>query len=119
MKRFLTLGSVLFGLLFAYAAVVQYNDPDPFQWMVLYGVGALVCGLHLAGRLPLMLSATVAAGCLVWALALGFVLWQSGAFFDDRQMVGIVEPGRELLGLALVGGWSGVLAFAARRRAAG
>lgn len=38
---------VLMGL----AAAVQYNDPDPFRWMLFYGIGALLGGLGLAGRL--------------------------------------------------------------------
>ena len=44
-------------VLFAFAAAVQCNDPDPLRWMAMYGLAMLACGLALAGRLPRLLPA--------------------------------------------------------------
>jgi hypothetical protein len=57
-------------VLFAFAAAVQDNDPDPLRWMAMYGLGMLACGLALAGRLPRLLPALAGLGALVWAATL-------------------------------------------------
>jgi hypothetical protein len=54
-------------VLFAFAAAVQYNDPDPLRWIAVYGVATLASVLALAGRLPRLLPALVGLGALVWA----------------------------------------------------
>ena len=43
------LASALFAALCLAAAAVQYNDPDPALWIVLYTVCAGVSGLAAAG----------------------------------------------------------------------
>lgn len=40
---------ILFGLLFLVSAVLQYNDPDPFRWILVYGLAAAVCLLSAFG----------------------------------------------------------------------
>ena len=37
--------NALFVLLFAFSALLQYNDPDPFVWIPIYLYGALLCWL--------------------------------------------------------------------------
>jgi Transmembrane family 220, helix len=86
-------------VLFAFAAAVQYNDPDPLQWMAMYGLAMLACGLALAGRLPRLLPALAGLGALVWAgtLAPGVVERVSlGELFQSYGMLSTaVEEGRE------------------------
>ena len=38
-------------LLLGAAAAVQLNDPDPFRWVLFYGLGAVVGLMALIGRL--------------------------------------------------------------------
>jgi hypothetical protein len=35
--------NIIFILFFLFSAIVQYNDPDPYVWMPIYLVGALIC----------------------------------------------------------------------------
>jgi len=53
--------------LFAFAAAVQYNDPDPLRWMAIYGLAMLACGLALAGRLSWLPPALLGLIALIWA----------------------------------------------------
>ena len=87
---------------FAFFAIVQYNDPDPLLWMIVYAVAALACVLHHLKRLPP--EAALGYGVLVLALGLYLafrVISQSQFFFD--------EEGREMMGAVLVAIWMAVL----------
>ena len=109
-------------VLFAFAAAVQYNDPDPLQWMAMYGLAMLACGLARAGRLPRLLTALAGLGALVWAgtLAPGVVERVSlGELFQSYGMLSTaVEEGREMGGLLIVAAWMGVLTLVRAGRAA-
>jgi hypothetical protein len=109
-------------VLFAFAAVVQYNDPDPLRWMAVYGLAMLTCVRALAARLPRLLPALVGLGALVWAgtLAPGVVGRVSvGELFQSYGMLSMaVEEGREMGGLLIVAVWMGLLTFACGGRTA-
>ncbi|MEF8795595.1 MAG: transmembrane 220 family protein [Salinivenus sp.] len=105
-------------LLFAAAAVVQYNDPDPALWMTVYGIGAVCSALYAAGRLPTLLSRSVAALCLLGALyRLTEILFGPITFIDatGQAMMGLVEETREMLGFFLTAVWTGVLTWQEQR----
>lgn len=105
-------------VLFAVAAAVQYNDPDPVTWMAIYGAGALCCALFLVGRLPWALSALVSAGCLLGALVLlAQIVFGPFPFFDEtgREMMGLMEETREMFGFLITALWTGFLAWQVRR----
>ena len=40
------------GALFLLFAVVQYNDPDPFLWMMIYGMVGVISILKIFDRFP-------------------------------------------------------------------
>lgn len=40
----------ILALLLLFSALVQYNDPDPFHWMFLYGLGAFLCASASFGK---------------------------------------------------------------------
>ena len=103
---------------FVYAAAMQYNDPDAALWIAAYGSAALGCALYLAGRFPVGLGILVTGLCLLGAL---YSLMQDiapGGFWDStgREMVGIREPGREMVGLLIVASWIGFLTWHVRRQ---
>ena len=108
-------------VLFAFAAAVKYNDPDPLRWMAMYGLGMLACGLALTGRLPRLLPALVGLGALVSAgtLAPGVVGRVSvGELFQSYGMLSTaVEEGLEMGGLLIVAAWMGVLTLVHTGRA--
>lgn len=37
--------NIIFCVLFILFAAVQYNDPDPWKWIILYLYAAVLCGL--------------------------------------------------------------------------
>lgn len=95
-------------LLFGLGAVVQLNDPDPWLWVVLYG---LVAAVGVAGYLdkwkyPLLYVAT--AGCLI-GLGLAFPgFWEYlSAHMGEDLMQGMsdermyIEETREFLGMVI------------------
>lgn len=98
-SRILKILAVLFTLLFLVFAGVQYNDPDPLIWYVIYGFAALVSLLYVAGRLPTWVAVTA-----------GILFLVGGVFVWPAQFEGVtigggdiknIEEGRESLGLFL------------------
>lgn len=101
-------------LLFALFAAVQFNDPDPWGWALMYGFVAAVCGFAAFGRFhayALYLGLGIA---LIWMATLlpGFINWIkmgmptiTGSMKAESPHV---ELTREFLGLVLcilVLGW--------------
>ena len=111
------LGNGLMLLLFATAAAVEYNDPDPWFWMGVYGAGALCCALFLAGRLPTVVSGLVTVGCLLGGLYLAVrIVFGPVPFFDvtGEEMMGLMEGTREMFGFLITALWTGILTWRAR-----
>ena len=100
---------------FVLSVVVQYNDPDPFGWMVVYGAAAVSCALYVRKGLPWMVPAAVALAAFGWMAFLaprvaGRVA--PGGLFESKSMSDTgVEIAREAGGLLLVGVWMTVLAL--------
>ncbi|HEU5079268.1 MAG TPA: transmembrane 220 family protein [Opitutaceae bacterium] len=110
----------LFALLFLYSASLQFNDPDPLRWIVIYGAAAIPCLLAVWNKLNWRLPALIAAVALVWAAThVPHVakFGQLGHMFDHWKMENEdVVYGRELFGLLIVAGWMLFLTFAERKR---
>ena len=103
--------NVAFVLICVIAAAVQWNDPDPWAWILFYLGSAAVALLasHSRSRWPLGLLLLV---CLLWgcSILLTFPEVQWMDVFDSLQMQSdSVEEARELGGLMLVAIWSLVL----------
>lgn len=106
-------------LMFTASVIVQFNDPDPFVWMAMWGAAALATGLALAGRSRWWIPAAVGVIALVWAATIaprvvGQVPFKDmfGAF--EMKSTGI-EESREMYGLLMIAGWMLVLTIRARR----
>ena len=107
-------------LLFLLFAAVQYNDPDPAVWMLLYGGVALHFALAALGRLyrpaawlwlgvAVVWAATLAPDCLHW-LRMGM----PSIVQTMKAEVPWVELTREFLGLLIVAAASGWLLWRTR-----
>ena len=98
---------------FLFSVAVQYNDPDPIRWMLVYGLAALACVLKLRGRLSWYFPAALGAAALVWAASIApRVIGKTtfGDMFQSFHMINaIVEEAREMGGLLIVAAWMGVL----------
>jgi hypothetical protein len=109
--------ATLMGVYFVSAAVLQYNDPDPVQWMAIYGAAALACGLALVQRLWRWYAVGVAVVAAGWAATLAPGVIGRVAPRDLFAAPGMLTPGveeaREMLGLVIVVVWMGLLAWMA------
>lgn len=93
------IGIVLVLLFIAFAAV-QYNDPDPWVWIAIYGGAAALIGASTFRRLPMAVSLLPMLGAIVGAIW----LWPDAYVglagkMDSRPGV---ELARESLGLVIV-----------------
>jgi hypothetical protein len=93
--------------LFAFCIAVQYNDPDPAVWMVLYLVPLVLSVRAFRGHADLWPNLVAA---LVYTLAaLRWAPRYTPGYLDD-------EEAREAGGLLLSGLWMAFLAWKAWRR---
>ena len=103
----LGVGSV--GVLLVFAAVVQYNDPDPYAWLVLYLAAAGVSFAALWFPDLWKLPAVVAVGAFIWAATLVPTVTQTSfpdLFQSWEMMSREMEEGREFWGLLSVASWT-------------
>lgn len=99
---------------------LQYNDPDPIRWMLIYGAAA-VCSTFLPlRRWAIPASFLVAAAALIWAVVLTPEIWGRVGFTDlwlkMSEKGGAVEVEREIGGLVIVVGWLVIGALLRRRQ---
>ena len=106
--------ALLFSLLFALAAIVQYNDPDPLIWILFYSVASITCILFYLNRFPATL------GFVLGAIYLGAVIWVWPEQFEGLRIgsgdIQNIERGREALGLLIIAVVMFFLAWQARSR---
>lgn len=96
--------------LFLYFASLQFNDPDPFWWVAIYGVAAGLCGLAASKHpAPPTFSGVVGATALAWGIFLGSKVYGAGSvtpMYAAQKMTGYLfidtEEGREMGGLIIV-----------------
>jgi hypothetical protein len=114
--RLWTAANVLMLLMFVFSAIVQYNDPDPYVWIPVYGAAAVACGLELSHRLRWWLPAMIGVGTVVWAATIAPHVFGRVPFLEmfsawEMKNEG-VEESREMYGLLIVALWMVVLAVA-------
>jgi len=95
-------------LILALMAAIQYNDPDPLYWILVYGAAAVVTGAAVTGR-RMPRFALITLGALIAGMLIsvpGFIDYlQSGQWgaigehMNDEEPY--IEEGRELVGLMM------------------
>ncbi|MGB5818324.1 MAG: transmembrane 220 family protein [Saonia sp.] len=109
MQTFFKTLSIVFALLFIWAAYVQYNDPDALQWYMIYGLAALASILVFMKKLNFITALVLFIGYIIGA----FMMWPQkfeGVTIGEGDIVNI-ERGREALGLLIVAGVMLMYAF--------
>jgi hypothetical protein len=111
---------VAFGALFAVAALLQLNDPDPLRWIAIYAAATTACWFAPAWPRRWAFPAAVCIVAIVWAAAL------ARRVLPDLDLANllrakdlarpVIEETRELLGLLLVAAWMAVRALSAAGR---
>ncbi len=98
----------LLGILFAWSAAMQANDPDPGWWMFVYGLLAASCAIAAAWRVVLPLVAIAGAAAFIWSATLMPGVVELCAHHPVADLVTgmspdrpYVEEARESLGLLI------------------
>ena len=65
--------NLVFAILFAFSAGLQYNDPDPYLWIPIYLYGAILCWFAFRGKYYSKAYLVGIAGYLVYAIYLVFI----------------------------------------------
>ena len=115
--RFLDL---VMALLFAFAAALQFNDPDPIRWIAIYAAACAVSlVMYIKRRVVPAVPLAVLVIASVWAMAIAFggpAAAEYEHMFDAWEMKSpSVEEAREASGLLIVAVWMIVLLVRARR----
>jgi hypothetical protein len=112
-SRLLRVANLVMTAAFVFSVVVQYNDPDPVRWMLIYGLAAAACILHWRGHLRWPFPALVGVVALVWAISISPHVIGKTAFanmFQSFHMINeAVEEAREMGGLLILAVWMAVL----------
>ena len=112
---FRVFGALMAGL-FIFAAVLQYNDPDPLRWSAIYLSAAVASILYVVGRLRWYIPMLIGFIALTWASTLASGVWGQISFsqlFEAWEMANpAVEEGREMCGLLIAGCWMAFLVVA-------
>ena len=108
-RRIMKWVSGAMALLFISWAAFQYNDPDPFLWILVYGLAALASVLFLIKRLPLAFPLIYCAVTVVWAIYL------SPRITYEPPLIAI-EEWREMMGLIVISAWMAFLAWLMHRK---
>lgn len=104
--------NIFFIILFVLSAALQYNDPDPYIWIPIYLLGAVLCYLAIKRRFPRTLYLIAIIGYLVYAAYFffeenGVLSWMNE--HDSENLVQSmkatkpwIEETREFLGLMIL-----------------
>ena len=91
--------AIIFALLFTISAALQYNDPDPFLWVCIYGFAAVLSILYFLG---LEHKALYAIPLVLYAAGMVY-LWPEQYLGVTGKMSEApeIELARESLGLGI------------------
>lgn len=109
---------------FAFSVVVQFNDPDPFGWALIYAAAAVACGMEVRRRTRWWWPGAVGVVAVAWGTTLAPRVLGSIPFmemFGAFEMKDVaIEESREMYGLWLIAAWMAAIVVAAlhRRRSA-
>jgi hypothetical protein len=118
--QMMKIANYLMAAAFLFSAIVQYNDPDPARWILIYGLAFVACVLAITRRLSWMFPAAIGIAALAWAITLapGVVgrvafaeLFEAFEMKDER-----VEVAREVGGLLIIAFWMAALVLHSLRK---
>ena len=65
--------NISFTILFALFALLQYNDPDPYLWIPIYGYATIVCIMNVRNKYDLLAHIGGVVFCSLFGLKLMFL----------------------------------------------
>ncbi len=113
MTKLIRLAHGFMAVLFAFSATLQYNDPEPAPWILLYTAAAIVSGFAAKGRSTGWLAPALVLVCAWWEIhyiRLGAYATPLSHLAEEWHMTDqSVVDGREFYGLILIATWMGVV----------
>ncbi len=100
MKLFFKILSVLFAVLFLVSAGLQYNDPDPMLWIVIWGIAAVLSILFFYDKISSSVLFIIGIVSFIGFLSL-FPSNFQGFGLEDGDIT-TVELAREAVGLLII-----------------
>ncbi len=103
------IASSILALLFLSFTIVQFNDPDPILWIIIYFAMVVVSVAAFFNKFSKLAMVVMAAGYLIYAFILipGVIEWLNSSdrslLFDDiaKMQHLYIEESREFLGLII------------------
>ena len=101
--------NIIFALIFLSFVYVQFNDPDPMLWILIYGSMVVMCGLAVANLYPkrvyLVLLVLFVGFSMIYIPSVLVWMQQDNltALFDEVAKMEhlYIEESREFLGLLI------------------
>ena len=90
----------IFTVFFVFAAIVQFNDPDPWLWVLLYLVAAVASVIFFLGRLKMWMVLVLVPIYLILAVTHWPPEFEGVALQDGMKTLNI-ELARESLGMGI------------------
>jgi hypothetical protein len=81
----------IMGGLFVLSAALQYNDPDPYVWIPIYGVAALLAYMNIIGRFDKLSHLGVLVACLIFSITLLFKRDGVIAWVNEHEAESLVQ----------------------------
>lgn len=100
MNTFFKVIGIVFGVLFIVSAALQYNDPDPLLWILIWGVAGSITLAITFKRIPSSISLVAGIAALI-----GFFYTYPDKFEGFEIGAGDIkniEEGREAFGLLII-----------------
>lgn len=81
----------IMGGLFVLSAALQYNDPDPYVWIPIYGVAALLAYMNIIGRFDKFSHLGVLVACVIFSITLLFKRDGVIAWINEHEAESLVQ----------------------------
>ena len=81
----------IFAGLFTIFALLQINDPDPYVWIPIYGVVALICFFNAKKKYDRFAHLGILACCIIYGINLLIKSDGVGSWFNDHNAESLVE----------------------------
>lgn len=79
------------GGLFIISAALQFNDPDPYLWITIYVVAALLAYMNIVNKHDRLSHLGMLLACLIYGFTLVFKKDGVISWFNDHQAESLVQ----------------------------
>lgn len=79
------------GGLFIISAALQFNDPDPYLWITIYGVAALLAYMNIVKKHDRLSHLGMLLACLIYGFTLVFKKDGVISWFRDHDAESLVQ----------------------------